>query len=336
VKPATEPVTASRSCSDEAVGRLCTPGGSARIAGVTAVVVTHNSGRHLAALGHALSAGSLAPTRMLAVDNASVDDTVDRAQSAGFDVLETSVNGGFGAGCNAGLRAASTEFVLFCNPDVRPSRNALERLVATLTSTPTAAIAGAALGDDLQPRRFSRITAIVAGFLPKRLQGRVQRLKQTLAVDQTEDRVVVDYAEGAFILCRVAPLRSVEGFDERFFLYCEEEDLCRRLRERGWQTLLVPSAIVSHERRASSEGFDGAAMAPFRVHSLYWYFRKYHSRGYAEFGRCVVAICVMFDRGYRLVARRPQAYGPGTATAPFRSTDSIRRDQERYAGRRTE
>jgi GT2 family glycosyltransferase len=273
---------------------------------------------------------------MLVVDNASVDDTAELARSAGFDVLETSVNAGFGAGCNVGLRTASTEFVLFCNPDVRPSRNALERLLAALTSTPTAAIAGAALGGDLQPRQFSRITASAAGFLPGRLRRRVSPFKNKSPVDEREGHAVVDYAEGAFILCRVAPLRCAGGFDERFFLYCEEEDLSRRLGERGWQTLLVASATVSHERRASSVGFDGVAMAPFRMHSLYWYFRKYHSRAYAEFARCLLATCVLLDRGYRAATRRPQVYGPRTASAAFRSTDSIRRDQGRYPGREIE
>jgi len=298
------------------------------------VVVTHNSARHLAGLGRALSAGCSIPTRMLAVDNLSIDDTVEQARAAGFDVLETGVNDGFGAGCNAGLRAAHTEFVLFCNPDVRPSRAALQRLLAALIDTPTAAIAGAVLGDHVRPRRFSRISTNVAGFLPDWLLGRVRRLRKKGPVTQSADHVVVDYVEGAFILCRVAPLRAVEGFDERFFLYCEEEDLSRRLLERGWHTLLVASAAVSHEQRGSSEGVDGAAMAPFFTHSLYWYYRKYHSRAYAELARCVIAACVLLDRGYRAITRQRQLYGPRAAIAPFRSAESVRRDQERYARRR--
>jgi N-acetylglucosaminyl-diphospho-decaprenol L-rhamnosyltransferase len=311
-------------------------GDSARITGITAVVVTHNSARHLATLGRALSAGSMAPTRMLAVDNLSVDDTVDRAREAGFEVLETGTNDGFGAGCNAGLRATRTEFVLFCNPDVQPSPAALERLLTTLVSTPTAAIAGAVLGEDVRPRRFSRISTNVAGFLPRGILNRIRLFKKKTPIDQNYDHTVVDYVVGAFILCRAAAVRSVDGFDERFFLYCEEEDLSRRLYEHGWQTLLVPSASVSHEQRGSSEGFDGAAMAPFFTHSLYWYYRKYHSRGYAELARCVIAACVLLDRGCRAVVRQPQMYGPRAAIAPFRSAESVRRDQERYAGRPVE
>ncbi len=296
---------------------------------VTAVVVTHNSARHLDALARTLSAGSLAPARMLVVDNLSADDTAVQARTAGFDVLETGANDGFGAGCNAGLRATDTELVLFCNPDVRPSSTALERLAAALSSTPTAAIAGAALGEDSRARRFSRISTNVAGFLPERLRRPARRLKGTADARPSGADVVVDYVVGAFILCRVAPLLAVAGFDERFFLYCEEEDLCRRLREHGWQTLLVPSAAVTHEQRGSSVGVDGAAMAPFFTHSLYWYYRKYHTRAYAELARCVIAACVLLDRSYRAIAHQPQQYGPGAATAPFRSADSLRRKQAR-------
>lgn len=298
---------------------------------VTAVVVAHNSGRHLAALADALSRGSLVPERMLAVDNLSVDDTAERARAAGFEVLETGANNGFGAGCNAGLRETHTELVLFCNPDVRPSRTALEQLSASLTNAPTAAIAGAALDGHARGRRFSRISTNVAGFLSPQLLDRVRRLRKRVPSEPTEAHVVADYVEGAFILCRVAAVQSVGGFDESFFLYCEEEDLSRRLGERGWQTLMVPSAAVFHERRGSSAGVGAAAMAPFFTHSMYRYYRKYHSRAYAELARCVLAVCVLLDRGYRAIARRPQLYGRGAAIAPFRSAESVRRHQQRHA-----
>jgi N-acetylglucosaminyl-diphospho-decaprenol L-rhamnosyltransferase len=323
----------SRSEPDEARGHLGPSDSSTGTAGVTVVVVSHNSARHLAALAAALTSSSLLPSRMLVVDNASVDDTVVQAGQAGFEVYETGSNNGFGAGCNAGLRAASTEFVLFCNPDARPSANALERLLVALTNTSTAAIAGAAFDHSPKARRFSRVTGNLWSFLPGWLQRRVPRLERNLPVDQSEDQVVVDYAVGAFILCRVAALRSVGGFDEGFFLYSEEEDLSRRLGNCGWQTLLVPSALVDHADSTSSEGVDRAVMSPFRFHSLYWYYRRYHSRVYAEFARCALSVCVVIDRAYRALTHQQQVYGPRTAIAAFRTTDSVRRDYERRASK---
>jgi GT2 family glycosyltransferase len=266
---------------------------------------------------------------MLAVDNASSDDTVVRAELAGFEILETGSNDGFGAACNVGLGAASTEFVLFCNPDVRPSPDALGRLVAALIDNPTAAIAGVAFDEPCMARRFSRITGGIWIFLPRSLQRRLRRFGIETPITPASEQVVVDYVVGAFMLCKVAPLRLVDGFDERFFLYCEEEDLCRRLGEIGWRTLLVSTARATHEKSTSSEGTDGKAMAPFLLHSLYWYYRKYHPRIYAEFARCVLSACVVIDKWYRAFARKEQAYEPGTARAPFRSIDSLRYEHNR-------
>jgi GT2 family glycosyltransferase len=302
-------------------------------AGVTAVVVGYNSARHLAALGRALTAGSVAPDVMLLVDNASTDDTVFHARAAGFDVYETGSNRGFGAACNEGLRLASTEFVLICNPDVRPSPDALELLVGALSRRPTAAIAGAACDRPGYARRFSTIGGNVWGFLPGWLQRRLKRLSPEAPVE-SGDAHVVDYVVGAFMLCRVAALREVDGFDERFFLYSEEEDLCRRLAQCGWQTLLLPEVDVAHEDRGSSEGVEQAVMASFYLHSVYRYYRKHRSRLYAELARCALSACVALDRAYRGLTRKRQVYGPGTATAPFRSMDSVRRDLARRAGRR--
>jgi GT2 family glycosyltransferase len=300
-------------------------------ADVTVVVVTHNSREHVSDLGDALASGSLAPKRILLVDNASVDDTVAQAQLAGFDVHETGMNDGFGAACNVGLAATATEFVLFCNPDVMPSRRTVEGLLAALAEEATAAIAGPALDPSPEVRRFSRVTGDVWTFLPGWLGTRLQCFRRTFSVDQCKEQVVVDYVVGAFMLCRASALRSVGGFDESFFLYSEEEDLCRRLGSHGWQTLLVPGVAVAHWEGTSSEGGNSARMAPFRFHSLYWYYRKYHSRIYAELARCTLAACVMVDRCYRGLTDQQQVYGRRTAAAPFWSIERVRRHYERQA-----
>jgi N-acetylglucosaminyl-diphospho-decaprenol L-rhamnosyltransferase len=284
--------------------------------GVTAVIVTHNSAVHLSSLAGALQAGSLAPVRALVVDNASSDDTLARAHEAGLEVHASASNAGFGAACNIALTLTETEFLLICNPDVRPSLEALEQLLGALAENPTAAIAGSPGDRPLHARRFSRIAGNVWGFLPTALQRLTMRLSPEVEVDPDE-HPVVDYVVGAFMLCRVAALRSVGGFDARFFLYCEEEDLSRRLGEAGRQTLLVNSAIVEHEDRSSSEGVARATMSAFYFHSLYLYYRKHHTRLYAELARAVLAACVLFDRGYRGLAGKEQVYDAGTAWAPF-------------------
>ena len=80
---------------------------------------------------------------MLVIDNASVDDTATQAGEAGFEVHAMSTNSGFGAGCNAGLHLTKTDFILFCNPDVRPAPDSIAKLHGALTLNEQAAIAGA-------------------------------------------------------------------------------------------------------------------------------------------------------------------------------------------------
>jgi GT2 family glycosyltransferase len=292
--------------------------------GVTAVVVGYNSARHLAGLATALRGGSVVPEALLLVDNDSADDTLARGSDAGYEVHATGRNDGFGAACNEGLRLARTEYALICNPDVRPAREALAALLQALSGSPDAAVAGAPCDRPLHARRFSTIAGNVWGFLPGGLQRRLSRLspEAPIAPDAPQR---VDYVVGAFMLCRVSALREVGGFDERFFLYSEEEDLCRRLGERGWRTLIVPGVEVGHEDRGSSEGVRKSAMASFYLHSVYRYYRKHRSRPYAELARCVLAACVLLDRAYRGLARRPQVYARQTAMAPFRGIDALRR-----------
>ncbi len=302
--------------------RAVDPAAGGAGAAVTAAIVTYNSARHLAALRSALLAGSLAPCRMLVVDNSSVDETLPRSRELGFEVLARQRNDGFGAACNDGLRLVDSDYVLFCNPDVRPAADALELLVEALAQEPRAALAAAGGGEGCEPRRFSRVGDSLAGFLPQRLHALLRRGARP--VTPARGALAVDYAEGAFILGRTAALRSVGGFDERFFLYHEEEDLCRRLRARGWITLLVPSAFAGHAGGASSEGVGQPAMTAFRLHSLYWYHRRYRSRPYAELARAVVALAVAADHALRKLTRRPQVYARGTALAAFRSIESLR------------
>lgn len=297
--------------------------------GITAVVVSYNSARHFAALAQAFRAGTVAPARMLVVDNASTDDSVIRARAAGFDVVQLSSNDGFGAACNAGLRATDTEFVLFCNPDIVPSVDALEQLSATLTNTPTAAIVGPTLREPPEARRFSRLTENLWYFIPAQIKLRLSRYEPRVTVLPDRQKMVVDFVEGAFLLCRASALRSVDGFDQRFFLYSEEEDLSRRLGAHGWKTLLVPAASVAHGYSESSDGVDKAMMESFRLQSLYWYYRRYHSRAYAEVARSALSLCVACDRTYRALTRQTQVYGAGAVTAAFRSNTSLRRAHDR-------
>lgn len=292
---------------------------------VTAVIVGYNSARHLAGLRASLLGGTLVPSRLLLVDNASGDETPSRSRELGIELWARATNDGFGAACNEGLRIAETEYVLFCNPDVRPAPDALEKLCGALEEEPGAALAGASCAVDPAPRRFSTLGQSLSGFLPAALHELLRRDSRASAGRREHGVIPVDYAEGALLLGRVEALRAVGGFDERFFLYHEEEDLSRRLRARGWATLLVQQARAAHAGGRSSDGVGSGALSAFRLHSQYWYHRRYSSRAYAEVARATLALAVAADRGYRRIMGRPQIYGPGAALSAFRSVSALRR-----------
>lgn len=296
---------------------------------VTVVIVCYNSARHFRALGEAFSASSVRPRRIIVVDNASSDDSVRQARLAGFEVIENGSNVGFGTACNVGLSATTTEFILFCNPDSRPLPTAIEYLCQVLRNEPGAAIVGAAVDEPIRARRFSCLSGNVWGLLPGWLQRCLPFWAHGAPVDLDQAYVPADYATGAFILCRVIALRTVNGFDERFFLYTEEEDLSRRLVSHGWQTLLAPSAKVAHPQSTSSAGSNVATLAPFYFHSLYHYYRIYHSRAYAELARCTLALCLAGDCLYRRLTGQRQVYTLRAAVAPFRSVGALRASLER-------
>jgi N-acetylglucosaminyl-diphospho-decaprenol L-rhamnosyltransferase len=289
---------------------------------ITAVVVTYNSARHLLPLGRALSVGTLRPSTMIAIDNASRDDSVAQARRAGFEVHRLSSNEGFGAACNVGLQLARTDLVLFCNPDVRPGPAALADLAAALGSRGDTAIAGA------EGRRFSTLGRHVAGFLPRLGTRRRPGLSASETGDRAHGARISDYAVGAFFLCRREAVLSVGGFDETFFLYSEEEDLARRLSGCGWLTVVAPCASIDHRFGTSSSGADPGSLAPFLYHSLYWYFRKHESRTYAEVARLAIAACLLVDRALRALAGKPQVYDRTAIRAPFRSIQALRAAHE--------
>jgi len=191
----------------------------------------------------------------IVVDNDSGDGTVDaiRRQFPETVVVENASNVGFAAGCNVGIARASARHVLFLNPDAEAESGAIAALVRFLDATPKAGAAGGWLVDSTGRPQFSAgrfLTAFnqfaeVAGL--SKLGG-PRSLRRSYDVEELRgEAVAVDWLSGACLAVRRAALDEVGLFDERFFMYGEDEDLCYRLRGQGWGVFLVPRARVVHE-----------------------------------------------------------------------------------------
>jgi N-acetylglucosaminyl-diphospho-decaprenol L-rhamnosyltransferase len=196
---------------------------------VSIIIVTYNSAH---CIGQALAAAPRA-AELIVVDNASSDDTIEQAQKFSCTVVANRCNVGFGAACNQGAKIADREFLLFLNPDAILAPNVLELLLIAATNRPDAAGFGP---------KLMRDPNAVKGW-PAAADGHAEGAG---AVNQAAPGYrQVSFISGASFLCRRSVFFEVGGFDEKFFLYFEDEDLCLRLASHG-ALIEVEEAVVFH------------------------------------------------------------------------------------------
>lgn len=254
---------------------------------VSVVVVNFNAGSHLTACLSSLTRNIAATWEAVVIDNASSDGSVD--QVAGLDsrirLLCNAENLGFGRGVNQGVAATTGVAILILNPDARVTNGAVDRLLDELAAHPDCAVVGpgivnddgtfqgSARGDpDMVTGFFGRTTLLTRLFPTSGVAQRNVMTPDALAGRAGGGSVVVDWVSGACMLVRRDVFGRVRGFDERFFLYWEDADLCRRVRTAGFTTRYCPSARVEHSVGQSSRSARGLALRAFHE-SAYLYYR---------------------------------------------------------------
>lgn len=247
---------------------------------VRACIVSYRAPRRAAA---AYRCAAEAGAEVVLVNNFAKDGTVAAVRAACPDavVYEPDHNLGFGAGSNLAADGATTEFLLFLNPDAMLSREALEILIAHLDHDPAAGIAGPALcfpSGAHQPsvRRDPSAAAILHqytafGYVCFRRAYREYREPEHHAGP-------VEVLMGSVLLVRRSLFRELGGFDSRFFMYYEEADLCRRARGRGMEVLYVPEATAIHEGGVSARR-GPSRLAAMRLVSAKRYVQKFGTPG---------------------------------------------------------
>lgn len=220
----------------------------------------------------------------IVVDNASSDDSVAvvRAKYPGVIVIANTINRGFAGGNNQGLQIAQGRYVMVLNPDTEILGAALDRMVQYLDGHPDVGALGPQLLNadrSVQSSRRRFPTIATAYFESTWLQGLAPKgiLRRYYMDDVSPDIVQeVDWLSGACTIFRRAALDRTGGYDEQsFFMYSEELDLCRRIKEAGWEIMYLPEAQVVHYVGKSSEQVIAARHVYFQTSKVH-YFRKYH------------------------------------------------------------
>jgi N-acetylglucosaminyl-diphospho-decaprenol L-rhamnosyltransferase len=244
------------------------------------VVVSYRSAATLRGCVEPLT--ELPGVRVTVVDNASPDDSVETVADLPVDLVRSPRNGGFSYGCNLGAARGSSPFILFLNPDARMSGDSLAGLLAVLRAEPGTALVGPRIVDDegelaWSLRRFPRHRstfgqALFAHHVFPRAPWADELIRDTAAYEQA---CTPEWLSGACMLVRRDAFEEIGGFDERFFLYCEDADLCRRLWDAGHAVRFEPGAEVGHVGGASSEAGE---TQPIAARSRVIYARKHMSR----------------------------------------------------------
>ena len=163
-------------------------------------------------------------------------------------VIENHGPKGFGANHNAAFDCARAEWFCVMNPDIRLLSNPFPALLDEAARRAAAVVAPAVLNSAMQVddsiRRFPTPLAL-AGRLLGRGDGRYQFVVN-------DESFSADWVAGMFMLFRADDYRVVGGFDESFFLYCEDVDICARLWKAGRTVLACPKVQVEHDARRTS------------------------------------------------------------------------------------
>ena len=238
---------------------------------------------------------------LVIVDNDSGDGSYEamlaQVVERGWDIgphrvriVQSGRNGGFGAGNNVGIRAglpdgSKPDYVYILNSDAFPAPDAITSLMTHLETHPGTGFAGSYIhGPEGEPHRTAfRFPTIASEFESQARFGPISRLLHDRVVAAPLPVVTsrVEWLAGASLMMRQSVLDKIGLFDETFFLYFEETDLCRRAATAGWPTDYVVESRVEHIGSVSTGMKEWARIPQFWLDSRMHYFTKTHGRIYA-------------------------------------------------------
>lgn len=242
---------------------------------------------------------------IIVVDNDSPQGLGSLASDPELRLIMSGKNGGFGAGCNIGAAASNGRFLLFLNPDTRLLNDVLGELTRFLEGHPRTGIAGSLVEDSKGTVLFDggrSLPSLLNEFLQHSTlcfrfpKGRWTSSPYLSDWDHLSTREVGSVI-GACMMMKLEYFREVGGFDETFFLYCEEVDLCYRMHKAGLGIWYVHTARILHKERQSTLQLYGSVSRVVlqNLKSQNYYFQKHNGRAIAFVWRWML-ICLYMLR----------------------------------------
>lgn len=255
------------------------------------IIVNYNTGPLTKALVESLLSDAKLPkrTEIIVVDNNSQDESVSflRSDYPEITVIDNKENLGLAAGINIGIKHGKGQYYLVLNPDMIAPEGSVATLVEYMDAHKDVGMAGGKLISPNGKLQYScyRFYTPMTIVYRRTFLGKTKRGKRAVSrflmkdYDHKNPRDV-DWLMGACLIVRRKAAEDTKGMDQRFFLYFEDVDWCRRIWEAGWKVTYVPQAVFSHFHQRSSEG--GAITGIFtnrstreHIKSAFKYFRKF-------------------------------------------------------------
>lgn len=276
---------------------------------VAVIVVTYNSAKDIGGLIASLRKSSGCHSfRLIVVDNKSSDDTLSViGEHHDIILVEAAANLGYAAGINLGLKhTGKCSYVLILNPDLTVSPAAIDAMISAAEHHGVGAVVPLILdGNGQVSASLHREPSIIRCFCDSvfgaKLASRIGLASGSDFRPASYQRLRddIDWAVGAAMLIPVGVIRLVGDWTESFFLYAEEADYFRRIRDHGFRVHFVPSAVVRH--RGGGSGTSDELSALLAVNRIR-YIEKYHGPIYsAVFRFCVVIGLIL--RSHRSASR---------------------------------
>jgi N-acetylglucosaminyl-diphospho-decaprenol L-rhamnosyltransferase len=263
------------------------PGSVARgQAQLAVVVVTYNPGDSLDRCLQSLRESVDVPYEVLVIDNGSLEVSPgDLAHRHQAHLIELGHNLGYGTAANIGAESSSAPWLLVINPDTEFLPGAVGQLLAAAQRWPRAGVLGPALltqDDQLYPsaRAIPSLTAGVGHALCVRWWPTNPWTVAYRREGKAPVEGPVGWLSGACMLFRAAAFTSVGGFDERYFMYFEDLDVCERLSAAGWSNVYVPAAVVRHIGGQSTRRVPAAMTAAHHRSAARYLTRRYRGLRY--------------------------------------------------------
>ena len=243
------------------------------------VIVTFNSENFIEACLHSIiEAEEYIVNKIVVVDNNSTDSTLNilnkcETRIKNLEIIQNKSNRGYSVANNQGLELCSSKYVVFLNPDSRINHFSITHLINSIEDIDDAYIAGPKIISNKGRVRISfGSEPTVLSLIGEFLNGR-----RILSLVQNKNRMKknpsqVDWVSGTCLLASRSCIHDLGGFDENYFMYSEDVDLCLRAKQHGWNTIYVPESVVTHIGGMSRESnLKGALVANFNSRLYFAY-----------------------------------------------------------------